>query len=287
MSFESYLRHQKRMAITTAHRYALEAKAFRSWMDNKGLIAEQVSYNDMMLYIKDARKAGNSQNTLCRKIRGVKYWFDYRYIEPNPCDNISLASRPEPLPSPLLSRTEIEELYELYPSLTDGQKRDKVMLGVLCFQGVTTGELTRLVIDDIYLKTQYIRVKGGRWSASRSIKIDPIQYELLVNYIDEVREHILKGKESDLFCVHQGKNESPEDLKNYMYKLTTNITEVYPKCKNALQIRASVIVNWLKTHNIREVQYLAGHKHITATERYKKGNIQDLQKGVDQYHPLR
>ena len=275
------------MAPSTAHRYDQEIESFKRWMDKKGLIVEDVSYNDMMLYIKEARKAGNSQNTICRKIRGVKYWFDYRYIEPNPCDNILLASRPEPLPSPLLSRSEIEELYELYPSLTDGQKRDKVMLGLLCFQGVTTGELTRLVIDDIYLKAQYVRVKGGRWSASRSIKIDPIQYELLASYMDHIRDHILNGKESDLMCVHSGKNQSPKDLRNYISKLTASIREVYPKCKNALQIRASVIVNWLKTHNIREAQYLAGHKHITATERYKKGNIEDLQKAVDRYHPLR
>ena len=279
--------HQKRMAQSTAHRYALEAKAFRSWMDNKGLIAEQVSYNDMMLYIKEARKSGSGQNTICRKIRGIRYWFDYRYIEPNPCDNILLPSRPEPLPSPLLSRTEIEELYELYPSLTDGHKRDKVMLGLLCFQGMTTGEIRRLTIEEIYLKTQYIRVKGGRWSANRSIKIDPIQYELLASYIDHIRDHILNGRESDLLCVHGGKNQSPGDLRNYMYKLTDNIREVYPKFKNGIQLRASVIVNWLKTHNLREVQYLAGHKHIIATERYKQGNIQDLQKAVDQYHPLR
>lgn len=56
-------------------------------------------------------------------------------------------------------------------------------------------------------------------------KIDPIQYELLTSYTDHIRDNILNGKESDLFCVHQGKNESPADLKNYTYKLTTNITE--------------------------------------------------------------
>ena len=40
------------------------------------------------------------------------------------------------------------------------------------------------------------------------------------------------------------------------------------KVINNSSIRASVIVNWLRQYNIREVQEMAGHRHICSTESY-------------------
>ncbi|GEM_PF-3189705 len=37
---------------------------------------------------------------------------------------------------------------------------------------------------------------------------------------------------------------------------------------NAKQLRASVIVKWLKMYNLRKAQYLAGHRYISSTEAY-------------------
>ena len=69
-------------------------------------------------------------------------------------------------------------------------------------------------------------------------------------------------------------------------------------CKNAFSrlsksvnistktIRKSVIVNWLKQHNLRQVQYLAGHKYISSTERYVVKDLQQLKTSVIQCHPI-
>lgn len=53
------------------------------------------------------------------------------------------------------------------------------------------------------------------------------------------------------------------------------------------QIRASVITNWLKHHNLCEVLYMAGHKNLNFTERYRTDNLKDLQKELEKYHPLK
>lgn len=60
-----------------------------------------------------------------------------------------------------------------------------------------------------------------------------------------------------------------------------------PKLKNADQIRASVIVKWLKQYNLREVQYLAGHRFISSTEAYRQSDVQqEITEKVNKYHPL-
>ena len=38
---------------------------------------------------------------------------------------------------------------------------------------------------------------------------------------------------------------------------------------------------------VREVQYMAGHKYVSSTERYRTDNLEDLQKELEKYHPLK
>jgi integrase/recombinase XerD len=65
------------------------------------------------------------------------------------------------------------------------------------------------------------------------------------------------------------------------------INRYEPRLKSMAQIRASVITNWLKHYNLREVQYMAGHKYVSSTERYRTDNLEDLQKELEKYHPLK
>ena len=57
--------------------------------------------------------------------------------------------------------------------------------------------------------------------------------------------------------------------------------------RNAKQIRSSVITHWLKNHNLRQVQYMAGHKYVSSTERYQMNNLDKLQGQLEKYHPLK
>jgi integrase/recombinase XerD len=60
----------------------------------------------------------------------------------------------------------------------------------------------------------------------------------------------------------------------------------YPDLQNAKQIRASVITKWLKMYNLREVQVLAGHKFISATESYQQNDMEGLSEEINQFHPF-
>ena len=51
-------------------------------------------------------------------------------------------------------------------------------------------------------------------------------------------------------------------------------------------LRKSVIVNWLKNYDLRAVQYFAGHKYISSTEKYLTTNIEQLKNSVVKLHPL-
>jgi len=55
--------------------------------------------------------------------------------------------------------------------------------------------------------------------------------------------------------------------------------------KNARQLRGSRIALWMDDYNLREVQYMSGHKNISSTERYQMDKVADLQRDLDKYHP--
>ena len=69
--------------------------------------------------------------------------------------------------------------------------------------------------------------------------------------------------------------------------LMTTLRKQNEKIKDAQQIRSSVIINWLKQYNIRQAQYMAGHRHISSTEKYKQEDLQDLQTQLNLFHPLK
>jgi integrase/recombinase XerD len=72
-----------------------------------------------------------------------------------------------------------------------------------------------------------------------------------------------------------------------MPRIKKLVNRYEPRLKNIAQIRASVITHPLNHYNLREVQYVTGHKHISSTERYRTDNLEDLQKELEKYHPLK
>ena len=55
---------------------------------------------------------------------------------------------------------------------------------------------------------------------------------------------------------------------------------------NAKQFRVSVMMKWLKQSNLRQVQYLAGHRYISSTEAYQQNEMEGLREEVNKFHPM-
>ena len=39
-------------------------------------------------------------------------------------------------------------------------------------------------------------------------------------------------------------------------------------------------------YNLREVQYMSGHKFVSSTEAYLVNDLEDLQEDIAKYHPI-
>ena len=93
-----------------------------------------------------------------------------------------------------------------------------------------------------------------------------LQIVALARYLTAIRSHF-KPKGDELI---------PRSMRRYYRPLVTS----------ALHLRGSVILNWLKIHPKRQVQYMAGHKYISSTERYASQGVEDLQDALAKHHPF-
>jgi len=187
-----------------------------------------------------------------------------------------------------LSQDELEDIYYSYQTNKGNpltRKRNKIILGLLVYQGLTTQNLERLQVEDIQLYKGKIDVLGTKKSNGRLLELKPWQLMELMEYINEIRPKILDqaNKETEQLLVSLGVSLR---LQNSLSKLTKELKSINHKFIDAKQIRTSVIVNWLKQYNLRKVQYLAGHRYISSTERYQQDDLESLHKTINTYHPF-
>src|SRR3546814_9854344 len=50
----------------------------------------------------------------------------------------------------------------------------------------------------------------------------------------------------------------------------------HPKVRQASQIRASVIAEWTRRHDVRIVQYMSGHKYVSSRSEEHTSELQSL-----------
>ena len=127
--------------------------------------------------------------------------------------------------------------------------------------------MERIQIADIDLEVNTLFVSGDKRTASRTIPLVSHQVLPLTHYLPD-------------------RNTLTEKPVPYLLNQLYHYLKASGKVENRHCLRASVITNWLQHHNLRQVQYLAGHKYISSTERYQHTQPQALQQVVNRYHPL-
>jgi integrase/recombinase XerD len=269
---------------------------------NQHLSPEETRYNDLLDFIDCCREEGNSKRHINTKLRSIRNF--YRYLKEqnpeltNPAANLNLKGIREKLPSDIIDFKELENLYQSFETTTNREKRNKIILGLLVYQGVTTEELHRLEPTHLKLKEGKIVVPGNRRRNSRTLELKPFQILELHEYLTEIRPQILNEIkkprparkpnkinqtkiENQLFISINGS----ENIKNSLLHMFKAIQKLNPEILHPKQISASVITYWLKNHNLRQVQYMAGHKYVSSTERYQLNNLDELQSKLEKYHP--
>jgi len=300
--FKAYL-HELGNGKDTIRQKSNYAGYFLKWLESEGLQPEDTRYNDLLSFIDYCKTEGKSKKHINSKLRSIRNFYEYlKRQNPkiiNPAVNLNLKGTHRKVISGVIDFKELENLYQTYKAETARTKRNKIILGLLIYQGVTTEELHRLEPNHVKLKEGKVYVPGNRRRNSRTLELKPFQILELHEYLAEIRPRILSEitapkparkpdrinrtkLENQLFISINGS----ENIKNSLLHMFRAIRRANPEMLHPKQIRTSVITYWLKTHNLRQVQYMAGHKYVSSTERYQSNSLENLQSRLEKCHPL-
>lgn len=300
--FENYLKGQG-FGENTIRQKTNYAGYFISWFESENLQPADIRYNDLLPFIDYCVICGDSKKLINNKLRSIRNYFEYLKTEnetiTNPAANLHLKGEPRKIISGIVEFTELETLYQSIKSETLREKRNKAILGLLIYQAITTEELQQLEPNHLKLKEGKIYIPGNRRRNSRILELKAFQIIELHEYINETRPKIIEQLTKPTPCrkPNQINKENIEkqlfislngsgNLKNSLLHLFKDVQKINGNIINAQQIRQSTITYWLKNHNLRQVQYMAGHKYVSSTERYQMDNLESLKDKVEKYHPL-
>ena len=283
--------------------YLKTQNQFTEWCIKYGTTAETIDYKTFLKYIEHLRERQLKPRTLKGYVSNLKIYFNYlteeNYRQENSIQNINIKGVKQEVIHNILTSDELEDLYYSYQTEKGNpftRKRNKTLLGLLIYQGLTTQNLQQLQVDNVQLYKGKIDILGTKKSNGRLLELKPWQLMDLMEYINEIRPQIIekRAKLSPSGKCPQGNGAeqlflplgSSLSIQNSLSKITKELKKINHKFIDVKQIRTSVIVNWLKQHNLRKVQYLAGHRYISSTERYQQDDLESLHKTINTFHPF-
>lgn len=305
--FENYLL-ERRYRQSTVNSHLQNIGYFLQWVkDNQLYEIENVEYKNLLEYVQSEQKRNIDVSTINLRLSSISKYFEFLKTENiifrNPARTLRIKGKLKTITEQPLKYAELEQLYFSYKGLNKvaarnrqqsvylAHQRNIIVVGLLVWQGLHSGELEKLEVNHINLDEGKIYIPSTSRSNSRMLSLHAQQVVHLHTYLHGgIREKLLKQKkyntgnpppwgelEGALFAVrtHDILNHLLEELKG-----------INPVIKNAQHIRASVILYWLKQYNKRQVQYMAGHKYIDSTERYAVQEMESLSDLLSKHHPF-
>ena len=291
-TYKQYLQEQG-YSETTITGNERQIESFKKWCNRNRTTPIEIDYKTCLKFIKYLSRKGTAKQTVNHRVRSIKTYFNYlidvAYRTDNPIDNIIIKGERRSINYNLLEADELEDLYysfetenikDAYHRLT--AKRSKVITGLIVYQGLNTTSLSKLKTEHLQLNKGKIYVPSTRKSNARELELKPWQIMELIEYQNEVLPLLqkrIKNYTDLLFPINTRFNVLTSQI-------TKKLKKYNQKVENPKQIRASVITNWLGQYNLRKVQYLAGHRYISSTEKYLQDDLENLHEMVNTCHPI-
>lgn len=281
--FTNY-RKAKGYAKTTIKSQDSYIRKFTTWLDTNGINLQSIRYETILTYISEQRKNNTSPQHLKNQLQAIRIYFDYQeetgMTTANPAKYIKLQDKAHKSLYPSIDEETLLNIYKTFATTEPTNQvrklqhqRDTIALGLMVFQGLDSGDMERLTVKDINLIDGTVYVASSRKNISRTLKLESLQ-------ILSIHQYITNQSINDKLFTKSKINDMVSAI---IKKLKQN----HPEIQSPRHIRSSIIMNWLKKHHIRQVQYMAGHKRVCSTERYKREDLHDLSQQITKYHPIR
>ena len=245
------------------------------FIKNNILEISEITRIKLNMYIKNLYDKKYTPRSIAREIATIKGFFKWlntnEFIGHNPSLSIEQPKLPKRLPK-VLSMKEINSLLE-----RNMTKLDKAILELLYAGGLRVSELTNLQIQNIDLKSKFLRCTG-KGSKERIVPIGKKACSAVSNYLEERNYTIQKYNLKTKFCFL--KDNGQRITRQDVYLFINNLGKNLNKDISPHTIRHSFATHLLENGaDLRVVQELLGHSDVSTTQLYthiSKKRLKDI-----------
>lgn len=236
----------------------------------------QVTREDIAAYLLSMREnQAYRPTTIARKLAALKSFFRYMFsagrIAFDPVEKLEAPHVQKELPN-VLSVEQVSNLFAQVEVETPVGKRDLAMLQMLYATGMRVTELVSLNVADFVVAQSHVICPGnsGHTKHERILPLPPVAVEATRHYLEAARPRLVvhHSEEQALFVNHHGERLTRQGfwliIKGYARQ--AGITDITPH-----MLRHSFAMLMLKGGmELRSVQELLGHAHISTTQVYSQ-----------------
>jgi len=259
----------------------LHAEAFFRAAHSSLIQADQAA---ILKYLTSLHRQGLKESTIQRRRSALSTWFTYLQDqgmrEDHPARHLPKLAKSRPLPK-LMSEDDVEALLAAPDTNTPTGVRDRCMLEILYATGLRVSELIGLRLAHVDMATGLVRVTG-KGDKERLVPFGEEASGWLREWL-AVRQ--AEPASPFLFAGRGGKVMSRQNfwLRMKQYAVVAGISPS-PSPHTLRHAFATHLLN--HGADLRAVQMLLGHAHITTTEIYTHVTRVRLHDLVNRSHPL-
>lgn len=281
-AFRHHLVYERRLSPHTCRNYIRDVHVLLKQLAETALT--QVQSHQIRLVIAQLHGKGLSGRSLARMLSAWRRFYHYLIrdycFQYNPCIGIRVPRSHKKLPG-ALSPDETAQLLN-FSTLSPLTIRDRAILELFYSSGLRLAELTRLKPVDVDFQEGTVRVlgKGGK---ARIVPVGRQALDALQVWLKQ-REKIARPDVDALFLSQHGKAISSRTV-SYRLK-ERSIQQGLHQNVHPHVLRHSFASHLLQSSgDLRAVQEMLGHAHITSTQVYTHLDFQHLAKIYDAAHP--
>lgn len=290
--FIEYLQIEKNHSQYTIVNYTRDIEDFFSFMKEQSVLhLEEVTYNDTRLYLTQLHKRNYSRRTISRKVSSLRSFYKFlvreEKLSENPFSLVSLHKKEQKIPK-FFYEQEIEELFSISDCKTPLGQRNQALLEILYGTGIRVSECCKIRLTDIdfYIGTVLVHGKGGK---QRYVPFGSYAQDAIEQYVNQGRKTLINklktvDEHSYLFVNHRGSLLTDRGVRHVL-------NELIKKASLTLHIHPHMFRHTFATHmlnegaDMRSVQELLGHSHLSSTQVYTHVTKDHLKKIYMTHHP--
>lgn len=286
--FASFLKVDKGLSANTAEAYISDVRRLAEYCTSTQLAPEEVTQQDLSLFIGELFDLGLSEASQARIITGIRQFYVFLvledYIQTDPAALLKMPRKGRKLPS-VLSLQEIDAMIEAIDLNSDQAYRNRAILETLYSCGLRVSELVNLSYSECFFDEGFIRVVG-KGNKQRLVPVSGAVIEAIELYEEYERGRVdaKPGEENVVFLNRRGRRLTREMIFTIIKKLALDVG--IKKKVSPHTFRHSFATHMLEQGaNLRAIQEMLGHESITTTEIYAHLNEKMVRDAVLNFHP--